>query len=126
MTLMVAFAGVALLLAAIGLYGVIACSVGERRREIGLRQAIGANRSDIHRWVLRGGLRMVVPGIAAGVVGALVLGRLIAAQLYGVAATDLRVLGAVILVLALVACAACALPTLRAARVPPMEALRNE
>lgn len=126
MTLMVAFAGVALLLAAIGLYGVIACSLGERRREIGLRQAIGANRSDIHRWVLRGGLRMVVPGIAAGVVGALVLGRLIAAQLYGVAATDLRVLGAVILVLALVACAACALPTLRAARVPPMEALRNE
>jgi ABC-type antimicrobial peptide transport system permease subunit len=126
MSLMSAFAGVALLLAAIGLYGVIACSVGERRREIGLRQAIGASRADIHRLVLRSGLRMVVPGIVAGVIGALVLGRLIAAQLYGVAATDLRVLGAVVLALALVAYAACALPILRAARVPPMEALRND
>ena len=126
MTLMSAFAAVALLLAAIGLYGVIACSVGERRREIGLRQAIGATRADIHRLVLRSGLRMIVPGLFAGVLGALVLGRLIAAQLYGVAATDVRVLGVVIGVLALVAVAACALPILRAARVPPMEALRSE
>jgi predicted permease len=126
MTLMSAFAAVALLLAAIGLYGVIAYSVGQRQREIGVRQAIGARRGDIHRLMLGAGLRMVVPGVIAGLLGAFALGRLIASQLYGVGSADPLVLGSVVVMLAAVAMAACAIPTLRAARVPPMEALRSE
>ena len=126
MTLMSVFAGVAVLLAAIGLYGVIAYSVGQRRREIGLRQAIGADSGDIHRLMLRSGLGMIVPGVLAGVAGALVLGRLIATQLYGVGAADPLVLGTVACLLTGVALVACAIPTLRAARVPPMEALRSD
>jgi putative ABC transport system permease protein len=126
MTLMSVFAGVALLLAAIGLYGVIAYSVGQRRREIGLRQAIGASTHDIHRLMLGAGLRMIVPGIVIGGLGALALGRVIAAQLYGVGAADPFVLASVAALLVVVALAACAIPTLRAARISPMEALRDE
>lgn len=126
MTLMSVFAGVALLLSAIGLYGVIAYSVGQRRREIGLRQAIGARAVDVHRLMLGAGLRMIVPGLVVGVVGALLLGRAIASQLYGVSAADPVVLGLVAGVLALVALAACAVPTLRAAKASPMDALRGD
>ncbi len=126
MILMSTFAIVALLLAAIGLYGVIAFAVGQRRREIGLRQAIGASSSDIHRLMLGAGLRVIVPGIVVGILGALALGQVIASQLYGVDAADPLVLGGVAALLALVALAACAMPTLQAAHVPPMEALRNE
>ncbi|WP_300621063.1 ADOP family duplicated permease [Dokdonella sp.] len=126
MFLMSTFALVALVLAAIGLYGVIAFAVGQRRREIGLRQAIGASGGDIHRLMLGAGLRMIVPGLVAGLLGALVLGRAIASQLYGVGAADPLVLAGVTTLLALAAVAACAIPTLRAARVAPMEALRNE
>jgi len=126
MILMSAFALVAVLLAAIGLYGVIAYSVGQRRREIGLRQAMGASSADIHRLMLGAGLRMIVPGVVAGILGALALGQVIASQLYGVGAADPLVLGGVATLLALVALGACAMPTLHAARMPPMEALRNE
>jgi len=124
--LMVAFSAVALLLAAIGIYGVIAGSVGQRRREIGLRQAVGARALDIHRLVLGAGLRMIVPGVVAGVLGALALGRLLAAQLYGVGSADPGVLAVVVAVLGLVALAACLIPARRAARVAPMEALRRD
>jgi len=126
MILMSAFALVATLLAAIGLYGVIAFAVGQRRREIGLRLALGADAAAVHRLMLGAGLRMIVPGLAAGLLGALALGHLIASQLYGVGAADPFVLGGVAALLALVALAACTLPTLRAARIPPMEALRDE
>ena len=126
MILMSAFAGLALSLAAIGLFGVITYLVGQRRREIGLRQALGAKTTDIYRLILGSGLRMIVPGILIGTAGALGLGRLIASQLYGVGAADPLVLIEVAAVLSLVALVACALPTLRATRVPPMEALRNE
>ncbi len=126
LTLMSIFAGVALLLAAIGLYGVIAYAVGQRRREIGLRQAIGANARDIHRLMFGTGLRMIVPGTVIGIIGALALGRVIAAQLYGVSATNPFLLASVAALLIAVALAACAIPTLRAARIPPMEALRDE
>jgi predicted permease len=126
MTLMSAFAGLAVALAAIGLFGVIAYSVGQRRREIGLRQALGAKGGDIHRLMLGSGLRMIVPGIALGTAGAIALGRLIETQLYGVGAADPLVLAGVVALLSIVALAACAIPTLRAARVPPMEALRDE
>lgn len=126
MVLMSAFAFVALALAAVGLYGVIAFAVGQRRREIGLRQAVGASAGDIHRLMLGEGLRMIVPGVAVGLLGALALGKAIASQLYGVGAADPLVLAGVTALLALAALVACALPTLRAARVPPMEALRDE
>lgn len=126
MILMSAFAAVALLLAAIGLYGVIAFSVGSRRREIGVRQALGADGGDIRRLVLGDGLRMIVPGVALGLLGAFALGRLIASQLYGVGAADPVVLAGSALFLIAAALAACAIPTVQATRVPPMEALRNE
>ena len=126
LTLMSIFATVALLLAAIGLYGVVAYTVAQRRREIGLRQALGASTGAVHRLMLRAGLAMIVPGILVGLLGALALGRVIAAQLYGVQAADPVLLGAVVVLLSLVALAACAIPTLRAARIAPMEALRDE
>jgi predicted permease len=126
MVLMNVFAGVALALAAIGLYGVLAYATARRQREIGLRQALGARRGDIGRLVLGAGLRMLLPGIALGLLGALALGRVIASQLYGVGGADPLVLGAVVAVLSLVALAACALPTVRATRVAPIEALRDE
>jgi predicted permease len=126
MILMSAFALVATLLAAIGLYGVIAFAVGQRRREIGVRQALGADAAAVHRLMLGASLRMILPGLAAGLLGAFALGRLIASQLYGVGAADPLVLGGVAALLALVALAACAIPTLRAARIAPMEALRDE
>ncbi|MEO8011456.1 MAG: FtsX-like permease family protein, partial [Dokdonella sp.] len=96
-----------------------------RRREIGLRQAIGANASDIHRLMFGTGLRMIVPGIVAGLLGAIALGRLIASQLYGVSAADPLVLGGVVALLVVVAIAACAIPTRRATRISPVEALRD-
>jgi predicted permease len=126
LVLMSVFAAIAVTLAAIGLYGVIAYTVGQRRREIGVRKALGAGGGAIHRLMLGAGLRMIVPGIVAGSLGALALGQVIRAQLYGVAAADPFVLAGVATLIALVALAACAIPTLRAARVPPMEALRNE
>ena len=126
MTLMSVFAAIAVVLAAIGLYGVIAYAVGRRRREIGLRQAIGATTRDVQRLMLGSGLRMFVPGLVVGLVGALALGRVIASQLFGGGAADPSALASVALVLALVSIAACAVPILRAVRVLPMEALRDE
>ncbi len=126
MSLMSVFAGVAVLLAAVGLYGVIAWSVGQRRREFGVRQSLGATGTSIHRLVLRDGLRMVVPGLLIGVLGALALGSLLASQLYGIGVGDPRVLVAAALTLLITALVACALPTWRAARVLPMEALRQD
>ena len=126
MTLMSAFAGVALALAAIGLYGVVAWIAAQRRREIGVRQSFGATRAHIHAMMLKSGLAMVVPGVVAGLLGAFAIGQLIASQLYGVGSADPRVLAGVVLVLALVALAACLIPSWRALRVPPMEALRDE
>lgn len=126
MTLMSAFAGCALALAGIGLYGVIAWIAAQRRREIGVRQSFGATGAHIHAMMLKSGLRMVVPGLVAGLAGALAIGRLIGSQLYGVGGADPRVLAGVVAVLGLVALAACLIPSWRALRVAPMEALRNE
>lgn len=125
-TLMSAFAATALVLAAVGLYGVIAWLAAQRRREIGVRRSFGATDRDIHALMLRSGLGMIVPGLAAGLAGALALGHLIASQLYGVGAADPGVLAAVAALLALVALAACLVPSWRALRVAPMEALRDE
>ena len=126
MTLMSVFAAVAVALAAIGLYGVIAYSVAQRRREIGLRQALGASRGAIHGLIVKLGLRMVLPGVVVGLLGAVAIGRLISSQLFGVRAADPFVLGGVVLVLAMSAALACLVPSLQAARVSPLEALRDE
>ena len=127
LTLLVgAFGIVALVLAAIGVYGVVAYVVGQRTNEIGIRIALGAKSADIVRWTLRTGLTPALVGLAAGTVGALVLSRLLGAQLYDVSPTDPVVFGGVAVVLVIVAVLASGVPARRAARVDPAIALRSE
>jgi ABC-type antimicrobial peptide transport system permease subunit len=120
------FAGVALMLAAIGTYGVLSYLVTERNREIGIRVALGASSAGIVRLVLRQGLSIAVIGIVFGVIGALALARVTQSLLFGVSPTDPTTyvsVGAVILTVAL---AACMVPAQRAMRVDPLVAIRNE
>ena len=124
--LMAAFGCVALLLAAIGLYGVIAYGVAQRRREFGVRMSLGAASKDVLAMVLKQGAVLVGLGVAIGLAGAFALTQLIAAQLYGVAPHDPLVLLSVCGVLLVVALAACWLPARRAAATSPVEALRYE
>ncbi|HYT70883.1 MAG TPA: ABC transporter permease [Gemmatimonadales bacterium] len=120
------FAASALILAAIGIYGLLAYSVGERRREIGIRLALGASRGDVVSQVVGEGLRLGVAGIVLGVLIALAVTRLLAALLYGVGASDSATFLSVTVLLALVSLVASYLPARRAARVDPMVALRSE
>jgi predicted permease len=120
------FSTLALTLAALGLYGVIAFSVVQRTQEIGIRVAIGAQRRDILRLVLRSGLRLVVIGLALGLVAAFVLTRVLGSLLYGVTAHDPLAFVGNAALLFVVATVACLLPALRATRVDPMVALRAE
>ena len=120
------FSGLALALAALGIYGVIAYSVVQRRQEIGIRMAIGAQRSQVLRLVMAGGLKLVALGIALGLAGALALARLLQTLLFGVTAHDPVAFVANAALLLAVAAVACALPALRAARVDPMRALRTD
>jgi len=120
------FSSLALGLAAIGLYGVLAFAVTERRQEIGIRMAIGAQRRDILEMILRGGLRLVVLGIGLGLAGSLALTRVMQSQLFGVSAHDPLVFLANAGLLFAVAAAACIIPALRATKVDPMIALRAE
>jgi predicted permease len=124
-TLMIAFSTVALVLAMVGLYGVIAYSVAQRRVEIGVRMSLGADRSRVLRMILRQGLALVGVGLMLGMVGSLALSNVLASQLYGVTPHDPLVLGAVALVLLVTGALASAVPALRAARVAPVEALRH-
>ena len=120
------FAGAAVLLAAIGLYGVIAQSVSERRREIGVRMALGATHDQILRLFLRHGLIVAAIGIGAGIAGAVAAARSLASLVFGVTVTDPATLGTVAALLTLVTLLACYIPAQSATRVDPSEALRME
>ena len=120
------FAGLALMLAAVGIYGVMSYSVTQRTSEIGIRITLGAQPLDVFRIVLGEGLRFALIGVAVGVAGGLVLTRLLSTFLYGVSATDpLTFFGVAILLIA-VSVAACFFPARRATRVDPIVALRYE
>jgi len=124
--LIAAFAGLALLLAALGLYGLLAYVVSQRRREIGVRMALGAQPRQVSAAVLREGLRLVLSGVAIGAPGSWVVMRTLKSILYGVAATDGLVLAGSAFVLVVVGFLASYLPAHRAAGIDPMTALRYE
>ena len=126
MFLLAGFAGLALLLAAIGIYGVLAQSVVQRTHEIGIRMALGAQIRDVLKLILGHGMKLAALGILAGIAGALGVTRLIASLLFGVAATDPSTFVAIATLLGLVAFLACYLPALRATKADPVAALRSE
>ena len=124
--LLSAFAGLALLLAAIGTYGVLSYMVTERRREIGIRVALGATRSHVLTQVMKQGLQVTALGVTMGLAGALAVNRLIASLLFGVQATDTVTIVFVIATILAVAVVASCLPAWRASRLDPNVVLRDE
>jgi ABC-type antimicrobial peptide transport system permease subunit len=120
------FAGLALLLAAVGLYGVVAYTAGQRSQEFGIRMALGAQGHDVLQLVMSQGLKLALTGTTLGVVAALYVARLMKRLLFGVEPTDPTTLLGVSLLLMGVALAACWLPARRATRIAPIEALRME
>ncbi len=121
-----AFGLLALVLAAVGIYGVIAYTTRQRTREIGIRMALGAQSADVFRLVLGNGLRLILTGLAIGLALSLVLTRFLRTILFGVGATDAITFLAVALLLSAVALLACYIPARRAMRVDPMVALRYQ
>jgi ABC-type antimicrobial peptide transport system permease subunit len=123
-SLLIGFSVVALLMAAVGIYGLIQYSIATRTQEIGLRIAIGAQATDIFRMMIGEGLTLILTGLAIGLVGAWWLGRAGSSLLYGVTASDPWTFTAVSLLLTAVAATACYFPARRAMRIDPIEALR--
>jgi len=121
-----AFAGIGLLLAAIGVFSVMAYAVSLQTHEIGIRMALGAQRADILRMVLSKGLALVIAGILIGLATSFVANRLLSSELWGVSASDPWTFSAVVAVVVAVGVAACLLPARRATRVDPLVALRYE
>ena len=126
LVLMLVFAGVALLLAAVGVYGVMSYSVAQRTQELGIRVALGASTANVLGLVVGDGLRLIAAGLVAGLGGALALTRLIASLLFSVSPTDPATFAVLALLLAAVALVAIVIPARRALRVDPMQALRSE
>jgi ABC-type antimicrobial peptide transport system permease subunit len=126
MEVVLLFALTALLLAALGIYGTISYLVNERTHEIGIRLALGATRTKILGMILRQGLELAVAGAALGLVGALIVSHLMAGLLFGISPTDPLTFVGVTLVLTAVALAASYIPAMRAMRVDPLVALRDE
>jgi ABC-type antimicrobial peptide transport system permease subunit len=125
MILVASFAGLGLLLAALGIYGVISYSVTQRTQEIGIRMALGASRSNVVNSVLTRTLRLAVIGIAAGAIASLLVSRAIAALLFNTAPTDPITFAGMVLLIGAVALLAGYIPARRASRINPMVALRN-
>ena len=124
--LVAAFAALALLLASVGVFGVLAFSVGQRTREFGIRIALGASTGDVLRLVLRSGLKMIVIGLGIGLIATLALTQSLQSVLFGVKPIDPLTFTAAAGTLIIVALTACAIPALRAARVDPASALRQD
>ena len=126
MLILALFAGIATLLAAVGIYGVMAYAVSQRSHEIGIRMALGAEPGDVLRMVVGDGMRLASIGLVLGIAGSFIAVRYMESQLYGVKATDPITFAGVAAGLAIVAFAACYFPARRATRVDPLEALRYE
>jgi putative ABC transport system permease protein len=126
LTLVLAFAVLAVILAATGVYGVMSLLSTQRTKEFGLRLALGAERTDILRMVLRQGAMMIAIGVAIGLGGSLMMGQVLSRFLFGIAPTDPWTLTAVSVVLGVTGAIACLVPAMRATRVSPLVALRSE
>jgi putative ABC transport system permease protein len=126
MNLLVGFALVACLLATVGIYGVLSLTVGSRQTEIAIRMAVGAQRGDVLRLILRDGVRLATAGIGAGVIVAIVLAIGLKTYLFGISSTDPLTLAAMVIVVMAITLVTCWFPARRAARVDPLVALRNE
>src|SRR5580692_10892227 len=126
MLLLAAFAGLALMLTARGIYSVLSYSVRRRVREIGIRMALGASQADVLRMVVTDGMTPVLFGVGIGFAASLALGRVVTSMLFGVRATDPSTFGAVAILLIVVGLLAMIVPALRATRVEPVRTLREE
>jgi ABC-type antimicrobial peptide transport system permease subunit len=126
LTLVLVFAGIALVLACLGIFGVVSYTVAQRRGEMGIRLALGATAGNLRSLVVRQGLAPVVIGLACGIGGALALGRVMQGLLFGVNASDPWTLAGVSFLLIGVAAAACYIPAARVSRADPLSALRYE